>query len=117
MSDSEVTYVLEGDSNVFDISGYFAKEGGAMLRRQVMEILERRPGSFVFDFRGCSLISSPGAAALLDLSLIIVDDYQQRLVISGLDRSKTEFLDITGVIPVAEVAKTREEALQILQED
>ncbi|MBF0544137.1 MAG: STAS domain-containing protein [Candidatus Riflebacteria bacterium] len=95
---------------VFD--GYCAKEGGAALQKHTQGILHTEKNEIIIDFTNCSVISSPGMAALLEIVMEVVDDSKGKLYLIGLDKSKKQFLQMTGVLPFAETAASIGEACQ-----
>ena len=95
--------------------GYLAAEGGAKLMETVEPLLQSGKVKVVLDFKDCKVISSPGIAALIDLVMLINDDFKGKCIISGLDNSKTMFLKMTGVLPLAETSASAEEASNALK--
>lgn len=96
------------------INGYLASDGGEELRKVVIDLLKTGKNEIILDFSKCSIISSPGVAAIFDSICRIQEDYQGNSVIMGLDKSKTDFLFMTGVLPMIEAASTIEEAIDIM---
>lgn len=98
---------------VIVFSGYLAKEGGEKLHALADPLLKARKVGIVIDMKDCKVLSSPGIAALMDLLMIITDDYRGKLVLAGLDNSKIMFLKMTGVLPLAQTAATAAEAVKL----
>ena len=99
---------------VIQVEGYFSKESGQRVKEAVLKRMGEGPADVVIDFQASPVLSSPGVAALLDVVLRIADDFRRQCVIVGLDRSKTEFLEITGVFPIADAAADVDAALELL---
>lgn len=89
---------------VLRIIGYLSKEAGLELASRVATLLAAGQNRLIFDFTGCSNLSSPGVALLLGLVIRIDEAAGGVSVCIGLDRSKTEFLQILGVLPIARAA-------------
>lgn len=96
-------------------NGYMAGEGGARLQEMIEPLLQTGKVKIVIDLKDCKVISSPGIAALIDLVMLINDDFKGKCILAGLDNSKLMFLKMTGVIPLAETASTAEEGSNSLK--
>ncbi|MBF0406900.1 MAG: STAS domain-containing protein [Candidatus Riflebacteria bacterium] len=101
--------------SILTFDGYCAKEGGAALKDKTHEILQKEKCRIILDFTKCSIISSPGIAAILEVVMEVIDDCKGELCIVGLDKSKKHFLQMTGVIPLAKTAATVEEACVLVK--
>ncbi|MBF0407199.1 MAG: STAS domain-containing protein [Candidatus Riflebacteria bacterium] len=95
---------------VISFEGYCSNDGGKALSNKVREILKQSKNRIVLDFSRCTIISSPGMAALLDTAMEIVEDFQGKCCIAGLDQPKKQFLQMAGIIPILDTAETIEEA-------
>jgi len=106
----------EGGAGVPSVrfTGYLGKEGGEKLLATIVPILKSGKTGIVIDLVDCKVISSPGIAALWDILMIVTDDYKGKVVLSGLDKSKTMFLKIAGVLPLAQTAETVEAGCKLL---
>ncbi len=104
-----------GCSRIY-IAGYLASEGGQQLKDQVGVLLTGSCSNIIFDFSECSIISSPGVAAIFDSICRIQEDFHGECVIMGLDKTKRNFLTMTGVLPMVEAVDTLEEAIEALSE-
>ena len=101
--------VVDTDIPVISLKGYFSGEGGQAVAREVDAALNLGRKRILIDLVGCTVINSPGIAVLMDLAMKIVDDFQGRLILVGLDNSKKQFLTMTGVLPLAGTAATVDE--------
>jgi len=116
MEHFEIVIVENGNITVFTVKGYFEEKAGKELAKEADRYLQQGRFILIIDFAECLVISSPGIAALIDLALLVIDDYKGRVILSGLDRLKTSVLSMSGVIPLAEVAPSIEDALKRLSE-
>jgi len=66
------------------------------------------------NFSKCKVISSPGVAALLEITFKVTDDYKGKLVFCCLDDFMENVLRMAKVFTMASSAKNFEEALSLL---
>jgi anti-anti-sigma regulatory factor len=85
-----------GDKEILRLKGYLEDQGGVSLKAHIEEVLSQGIVNFAFDFSQIELISSPGVAALLDVSTVIVDDYAGQIVCWGLDNHHSTVLEMSG---------------------
>ena len=97
------------------VDGYLASESGDTLREVIIELLKTGKNEILLDFSKCSIISSPGVAAIFDSICRIQEDYKGNSVIIGLDNAKKDFLMMTGILPMIESASTIEEAIDLMK--
>ncbi|MFZ2959363.1 MAG: STAS domain-containing protein [Candidatus Ozemobacteraceae bacterium] len=95
-------------------NGYLAKQGGEKLQETLVPLLKSGKVNIVIDLAECKAISSPGIAALMEILMIITDDYKGKMVLSGLDNSKIMFLKMTGLLPLAQTASNVEDAYNLV---
>lgn len=103
------TSETSGDIEIMRLKGYLEDTGGTAFKEHVDNTLAEGRVNFAFDFSAVELISSPGVAALLDISTVIVDDYAGQIVCWGLDQHHSTVLEMSGfffmVNPVADEAQ------------
>jgi len=104
-----------GGVPVLVVKGYCNGEAGEKLLSEVDLLASQKKTSVVIDFSECKVINSPGVAALMDLTLKVLDDFKGKLVVTGLDNLKKSVLSMARIIPMAGVAATVQEAAQQLK--
>jgi anti-anti-sigma factor len=110
--ESETNDVVE----IVRLKGYLEDTGGSSLKDHIEEILEAGRTDFAFDLSKIELISSPGVAALLDISTMIVDDYAGEIACWGLDKHHSTVLEMSGFFFMANQVADEAEALSFLKE-
>lgn len=100
---------------VVDVLGYFNDEAGDLLEKLTVPLLENGRVDLILDFSQCKVINSLGVAALMELALKYVDDYQGKLVFCSLDKFKFQVLNISGVLPLIQVAADVKDAVETLK--
>jgi anti-anti-sigma regulatory factor len=100
---------------VLRLTGYLEDIGGTSLKNHIEETLEGGLVDFAFDFSKIELISSPGVAALLDVSTMIVDDYAGQIACWGLDKHHSTVLEMSGFFFMANPVVDEAEALAYLK--
>lgn len=98
---------------VIQVTGYLAKEGGTALLACIKGLLAAGRKKLLIDFAACSLVSSPGVAALLECLCLTQEDHRGTCVLVNLDEPKRRFLTMTGILPLAPEAPSVEEALAL----
>ena len=114
MAPFRVRLVTGSPAPVIALEGYVAKDAGQALQNLVEEALNMSPKGIVIDFSASEVISSPGVAVLLDVVLHVVDDGQIPCILVGLNQSQANLMEMTGVLPIADMAPSREAALALL---
>jgi len=97
------------------IKGYLARDAGDKLIAQVEKLAGEQMSNFIFDLSQCKVISSPGVAAIMSITFKVLDDYQGKVVLLGLDQFKIQVLKMSRVIPMAHSVDTLQEALDFLK--
>jgi len=100
---------------IISIKGYLAREAGDQLVAQVEKLAAEHFVNFIFDLSQCKVISSPGVAAIMSITFKVLDDYQGKVVLLGLDSFKIQVLKMSRVIPMAHSVATLQEALDFLK--
>ncbi len=98
---------------VFVVAGYFEGNAGKQLKAFVDERVRSGKLRFVLDLSECKVINSLGVAAVLEVSVKVTDDHRGRLVLTGLDVTKTSVFSLAGIIPYLQVAKNLAEAVRL----
>jgi hypothetical protein len=114
LSSYEVILQEQSGVTVVKAKGYFSVEAGKTALAGVEGLLEMGKLLFVLDFSECAIINSPGIVAIMDLTYRIVEDFQGKLVLSGLDQLKKNVLKMAGVLAKAQVAESISEGLNVL---
>ncbi|MBI3038015.1 STAS domain-containing protein [bacterium] len=110
------TQKLDDSIVVFSLFGYLEDKGGAEIKTQLEKALKDGIRSFVLDFRGIELISSPGVAALLDIASRVVDDFDGRIAGYGLDSHHLAVLEMAGLFYLMAQAQDESSALSNCRE-
>lgn len=97
---------------VIVIQGYFSDEAGKQLHEVAKDLLRKGKTKLIFNFSTCTVITSPGVAALMDLGLAIMDDFKGNAILCGLDKFKLSVLNLAGVVPIIEAVPDVQTALQ-----
>jgi len=84
------------------------------LATKVGNLCDKDKSHLVFDFTSCEVINSLGMAALLE-TLMIVQDYEGLVVISGLNAIQQKFFGLTGVFSLSTQAENIDKAFEVLQ--
>ncbi|MFZ5953405.1 MAG: hypothetical protein ACOYXC_22065 [Candidatus Rifleibacteriota bacterium] len=106
-----------GEIEFLRLKGYLEDTGGSSLKSHVEKTLSQGRCDFAFDFTKIELISSPGVAALLDISTVIVDDYAGQVACWGLDNHHSTVLEMSGFFFLATQVADENEAQTMLNGD
>lgn len=98
------------------IIGYFSDVPAASLKTIVRQALKQGKFLWVLDFSRCEIMTSPGVASLMEIGLVISDDFQGKLVLCGLDPFKQSVLNLAGVDQVVEIVPGIPEAIKKVKE-
>lgn len=98
------------------LKGYLEDSGGTKLKSHIEDQLAAGFTLFAFDFTDTTLISSPGVAALLDVSAIVVDDNAGQVAVWGFDKHHSTVMEMSGFFFIAEQMQSEEEAINHLKE-
>ncbi|MBF0545598.1 MAG: hypothetical protein HQM08_14240 [Candidatus Riflebacteria bacterium] len=101
--------------SVISVKGYVSADSRDPFTSLIEELLGKGVTNMVFDFSACELINSPGLVIIMDITYRIVDDFNGRLVLTGLDSLKEKSLRIIGVLARAQMAQTVEVGLELLK--
>ncbi len=88
--------VNQGSYELVQLKGYLEDSGGSALKNHFQSRLDAGISQFALDFSAIELISSPGVAALLDISGMIVDDFAGQIAAWGLDQHHSAVLEMSG---------------------
>lgn len=103
-----------GQIEIMRLKGYLEDTGGTTLKAHVQKCLDAGLSRFALDFSTIELISSPGVAALLDISGMVVDDFAGQIAVWGLDKHHSVVLEMSGLFFMAQQVGSETEAMSIL---
>ncbi|MDD2999527.1 MAG: anti-sigma factor antagonist [Erysipelotrichia bacterium] len=105
-----------GNIEILRLKGYLEGTGGTGLKVHIQKCLDSGLSRFVFDCSAIELISSPGVAALLDISGTVVDDFAGQIAVWGLDKHHSTVLEMSGLFFTAQQVASEEESIDYLNE-
>ena len=109
-----VTTETKDQIEILRLKGYLEDTGGTMLKQTVQSALDAGFCMFALDCTDVELISSPGVAALLDISGMIVDDFAGQIGVWGLDKHHSTVLEMSGFFFMAHQAAGEQECFEFL---
>lgn len=114
MSALAYTITEEKGFPVVRFQNYCTNETLEGLADKVGHLCDKDKNHLVFDFTSCEVINSLGMAALLE-TLMIVQDYEGEVIISGLNAIQQKFFGLTGVFSLSTQAENITKAFDLLQ--
>ncbi|GAB4274269.1 MAG: hypothetical protein Kow0029_14460 [Candidatus Rifleibacteriota bacterium] len=105
----------EDGIEILRLKGYLEDTGGTRLKAHIDNALSSGKTCFAMDFSEIKLISSPGVAALLDISTMIVDDYDGQIACWGLDNHHSTVLEMSGFFFIVNQVADEAEAIAFLR--
>ena len=108
------TITEENGLPVVRFQNYCTNETLEGLADKVGHLCDKDKNRLIFDFAKCEIINSLGMAALLE-TLMIVQDYEGQVVISGLNAIQKKFFGLTGVFSLSTQADDIAQAFILLQ--
>ena len=102
-----------GIVSLIGISGYYNEDGGRELRRTVEGILRSGKNRIVVNFANCTGINSPGVAVMIELAVLITEDFRGKMVLCGLDELKKKVFNLAGILGLAQVAVGETQAAEV----
>lgn len=81
----------------------------------INSLCESEKNHIVFDLSKCELINSLGLGQLLDVILMITQDYEGAAVVTGINALQHKLFGLTGIFPIAHSAANVEEGLVLLR--
>jgi anti-anti-sigma regulatory factor len=96
------------------IEGYFDDDLGLLVQQRVEELLHRGRITVLLDFSGCSAVNSLGVEKILNMVLMITEDFQGKLMLITLKPIMLQVFELAGIIPRADVASTIPGAISVL---
>lgn len=114
MSDPENTVRTSqvGNTVLISITGYYNEKVGEEVLRKGEEFLGRGLNKFVLDLTSCRLVNSPGIAALMALTLEIVESRKGKLVLVGCSTIMVKAFTLATIFPRADRADTVQAAMK-----
>ncbi|MDD3146857.1 MAG: hypothetical protein PHD82_06105 [Candidatus Riflebacteria bacterium] len=103
-----------GQVEILRLKGYLEDTGGTTLKSHVQKCLDTGICRIALDFSSIELISSPGVAALLDISGMVVDDFAGQIAAWGLDKHHSVVLEMSGLFFMAQLVGSEAEAMTAL---
>ena len=92
---------------------YFDDEMARSLQEDLKPLIQGGRNRCVLDLSNCPLVNSPGVAYILDLAIRLREDCDGCLVLCGMTELMFDVFTMVGIIPTAETAANREEALHL----
>lgn len=114
MNNQAFSIRFEAEIPVVVFQNYCTNETLSKLGKSLCDLCDEDRTEMIFDFSQCQLINSLGLATLLEV-LMLVRDYEGRVMITGLDATKQKFFNLTGVFALAEHSESFAEALSSLK--
>lgn len=108
------TITEENGFPIVRFQNYCTNETLEGLADKVGHLCDKDKNRLIFDFTSCEVINSLGMAALLE-TLMIVQDYEGRVIISGLNAIQQKFFGLTGVFSLSTQADKIADAFGLLQ--
>ncbi len=105
----------QGGVLIVEIQGYFAGDAGAALQTLADEQCRAGRLKILLDFSACNVVSSPGVAALMEITLRITEDFQGKTAMCGLDTLKRNVFSMAGITSIAPECADRATGVQELQ--
>ena len=102
------TYVL------FRLQGYIEQNAGDKIKERYEFYRQAGHTVFVLDFSSVELMSSPGLAAILEITSRLVEDDDGDLAAFGFDKQTHIVLEMSSFFYLAKEAKSLEDALIML---
>lgn len=99
---------------VISFIGNCSVEGLEGFNSELQKLNSEGHKNFVFDFSQCKLLNSPAMGELLDVILLVDRDFEGNIVLTGLDKLKETLFTISGIIPIAQEAKTIDDGIALL---
>ncbi len=113
MADNTFTINTAEVFPIINFFGYCTDESLETLRDEVIKLCENDKNHMVFDFSSCKLVNSLGLATLLK-ALLVVQDFEGKVVITGVDAAKKKFFSLTGIFSISESADDANDGIRIL---
>lgn len=113
---AELAYAVTEEKGfpVVRFKNYCTNETLEGLATKVGHLCDKDKNRLVFDFSACEVINSLGMAALLE-TLMIVQDYEGKVLISGLNAIQQKFFGLTGVFSLSTQAEDINSALSMFE--
>ena len=100
------------------VEGYCNQEAGDEIIQFVQQQFETgKAKNLIFNYFNCTGINSPGVARVLEATEIVTEDFAGQVYICGLDKVKTSFFEMVGILELAEIAKDESTAVKMISGD
>ena len=110
------THVVE-NIPIIQVSGYFEATTGEQVLSAGKTLLKKGKTALVLDISGCKVVNSPGISAILDLVLVVQDEFQGSIAIVGVNKLQHSVFEMAGIIPMAHLAESIEDGIRKLTEN
>lgn len=100
------------DVPLFLVKGYFNREAGLELQKEIQALLSESRVNMIIDFGDCAVVNSPGVALLLDAVLQVHEDFKGIVVLSRLDALKKRVFSMAGILEMVREAPDLDTALK-----
>jgi len=107
-----LTLTIDNKPNcvIVRLEGFLDGETGQQLQQMLEGQLCRGIRGLVLEFSKCTGINSLGVSCLLEISIRIIEDFNGRLVLVGLNELQRRVMILSGIIPLATSAPNIDEA-------
>ncbi|MBF0546797.1 MAG: STAS domain-containing protein [Candidatus Riflebacteria bacterium] len=113
----EIKQILIDSIPILAVTGYFSEETGKKMDQIVTDLLQKDYKHIIIDFSNCKIVNSPGVAALVEIAMKTVDDFDGKLIIFGIDTLKESVFFMAGIFSLVSLAQTQEEAIKKIKKD
>jgi anti-anti-sigma regulatory factor len=115
---SEEAYVINTDYEypVIYLQNYCNDETLEGLDEEIDSLCSEDKTNIIFDLSRCKIINSLGLGELLDVVLLIDQDYEGNSIITGINNFQTRLFKLTGIIPIAKTAENIDKAISLMKE-
>lgn len=113
MAEKAFSVLLNKEYPMIEFVNYCNEQTLDGLVGEVDSLCKSGKTKMVFDFSRCNVINSLGITVLIE-SLVLAQDHQGDVVITGADSIKKKFFSLTGVFSIADSSETIQQAFEIL---
>lgn len=113
MSTFTVSTRDDGEISIISVSGYLNAEGGKLLWSAVETLLQKGRHRVVINFSSCTGINSPGAGGMIEIAILLTEDFRGTLVLCGLDELKRKVFALAGILSNVAAVASEEDAIRL----
>lgn len=103
-----------GDRTLVELTGKMDASTTPEIEARLLALIRSGSKFLVLDFGGVTYLASSGLRMLLVI-VRTVASLEGRLILSGLDATMSDTLEVTGFLPYFQTVPTSAEALKILE--